>query len=172
MKIVVSSQGEDLDALVSPVFGQCATYVLVNTETLEFQALPNPAMNQVGGAGIRAAQFVVDQGAEAVITGNPGPNALGVLQDAGVLGCLVRAGTVREAVEAFKAGKLQPMGGANVPAHAPTSGGRRTGVGRGVHTAAPDQTGPQADRESQLATLRETLKSLRQQLAETIETFP
>ncbi len=177
MKIVVSSQGENLDAPASPVFGRCPTYVFVDTDTMEFEALPNPAMNQGGGAGIQAAQFVVNQGAQAVLSGNLGPNAFDVLQAAGVPGYLIPEGTVRQAVEAYQAGQLQPMGGANVAAHAGMGGGGG-GMGRGMGRAMPPQsTAPavaasvpsQAAQETELAELRETLKGLRQQLAETME---
>ena len=131
MKVVVSAQGESLDAPASPVFGRCPTYLFVDTETLEFEAVPNPAMNQAGGAGIQAAQFVVSQGAQAVLTGNLGPNAFGVLQAAGVPGYLVGEGTVRQAVEALQAGQLQPMAGANVADHAGMGTGGRGGMAMG-----------------------------------------
>jgi len=195
MKIVVSAQGENLDAPASPVFGRCPTYVFVDTETLEFAAVANPAMNQGGGAGISAAQFVVNEGAQAVLTGNLGPNAFGVLQAAGVPGYLVGEGTVRQAVDALLAGRLQPMAGANVAGHAGMGmsggmGGRRgsgmgrgmgggmgmgrgmgggMGMGRGMQSAAPAQPQPTVSGDSELDELRETVKSLRQQLAETID---
>jgi predicted Fe-Mo cluster-binding NifX family protein len=168
MKIVVSSQGEHLEAATSPVFGRCPTFVFVDAETLEFEALPNPAMSQGGGAGIQAAQFVVNQGAGVVLTGNLGPNAFDVLQAAGVPGYLVPEGTVRQAVEAHKAGRLQPMAGANVAAHAGMGRGRR-GMGGRFQPAAPAQPAPGAPPEQELAQLRDTLKSLRQQLAETMD---
>ena len=110
MKIVVSSQGETLDAPASPVFGRCPTFVFVDSETMASEAVPNPAMSQGGGAGIQAAQFVVNRGAETVLTGNLGPNAFDVLQAAGVPGYLVGEGTVGQAVTAFQAGQLQLAG--------------------------------------------------------------
>ena len=179
MRIVVSAQGETLDAPASPVFGRCPTYVFVDTETLEFEAVPNPAMNQAGGAGIQAAQFVVNQGAQAVLTGNLGPNAFGVLQAAGVPGYLVGEGTVRQAVEAHQSGQLQPLAGANVSSHAGMGmgrgmGGRRGmgmgyGMGRRMQPATPSQPTPQAIGESKIEELHEKLKDLRQQLAETMD---
>ena len=183
MKIVVSAQGENLEAPASPVFGRCPTYLFVDTESLAFEAVANPAMNQGGGAGIQAAQFVVNQGAQAVLTGNLGPNAYGVLQAAGVPGYLIGAGTVRQAVEAYQAGQLQPMAGANVAGHAGLGmvagmGGRRgagmgrgggRGVSRGMPSAAPVQPQPQAASDAELAELQETVQSLRQQLAETMD---
>jgi predicted Fe-Mo cluster-binding NifX family protein len=164
MRIAVSSSGETLDAPVSTVFGRCPTYIFVEPETLEFEAVSNPAMSQGGGAGIQAAQFVAKQGAEAVLTGNLGPKAFEVLQAAGVPGYLISEGTVQQAVEAYKAGQLQPMGGANVAAHAGMAGG-----GGRMQAAAPVQPAPQAAHESELAELRETLRGLRGQLAETME---
>ena len=44
------------------------------------QIPPNTAAAQSGGAGITAAQLVAEQEAEAVITGNLGPNASNVLK--------------------------------------------------------------------------------------------
>ncbi len=133
MRIVISSQGDDLDAPASPLFGRCPTYLFVETETMEFEALPNPAVSQGGGAGVQAAQFVVNHGARAVLSSNLGPNAFGVLQAAGIPAYLVPGGTVRQAVEAFKAGQLEPMAGANVMAHAGTTDRElRRGGGGGV----------------------------------------
>jgi predicted Fe-Mo cluster-binding NifX family protein len=132
MRIVVSAQGENLEAPASPVFGRCPIYLFVDTETMQFEAVPNPAMNQGGGAGIQAAQFVVEHGARAVLTGNLGPNAFDVLEAAGVPGYLVPEGTVRQAVEAFKSGQVQPLGGANVAANAGKEGGAGLGGGRGM----------------------------------------
>jgi predicted Fe-Mo cluster-binding NifX family protein len=187
MKIAVSAQGENLDAPASPVFGRCPTYLLVDTDTMAFDAVPNPAMNQGGGAGIQAAQFVVERGAQAVLSGNLGPNAFDVLEAAELPVYLIPEGTVRQAVEAFKAGRLERMSGANVPAHAGMGGGpgMGRGVGRGMGRGmsrgmgagqpggllptAPAEPAPDAARESELAQLRETLKSLRQKLAETME---
>ena len=124
MKVVVTSIGYSLEVPVSPVFGRCSTYILVDTETMQFEALDNPAVSAGGGAGIQAAQFIVDRGVQAVVTGNVGPNAFGVLRAAGVSVYLFRSGSVREATEAYKAGQLSAVGGATAPAHA--------GMGRGM----------------------------------------
>jgi hypothetical protein len=83
-----------------------------------------------------------------------------------VQGYLVSEGTVGQAVAAFQAGQLQPMAGANVAAHAGMGGGRRMGRRPGAPPAAPESL--DAARDAELAALRETLKGLRQQLAETM----
>jgi predicted Fe-Mo cluster-binding NifX family protein len=131
MKIVISAQGDTLEAQVSPVFGRCPTYLFVDTDTMACEGVANPAVLQGSGAGIQAAQFVVDRGAQAVLTGNLGPNAFDVLQAAAVPSFLLSGGTVRQSVEAFKAGQLPAMTGANVAAHSGRGGGMGYGMGRG-----------------------------------------
>jgi len=100
MKIVISANGPDLEAQASPVFGRCPVYVFVDTETMAFEAVENPAINAAGGAGIQAAQFVVERGAQAVVTGNMGPSAFNVLQAADVPIYLFGGGRVGEAASA------------------------------------------------------------------------
>lgn len=158
MKIVVTAAGADLDAPASPVFGRCPTYVLVDTETLAFEAQPNPALSAGGGAGIQAAQYVIAQGAQAALTGHVGPNAFDVFQAADVPIYLIREGTVRQAVEDFRAGRLQPVESPNVAAHADMG-----------WSSAPSSPPTSPDRRAaELAQLRETLGNLRQQLAQTM----
>lgn len=169
MRIVVSANGADLEAPASPVFGRCPMYVFVDTDTMAFEALENPAINAAGGAGIQAAQFVVEHKAQAVITGNVGPNAHNVLSAAGVGVYPFGGGTVRQAVEAFKAGELQAVGGATGPQHAGMGGGMGRGQGRGRSAAqAAPQASPTA-REEEIAELQKTAAELRRRLAEVIE---
>ncbi|NLG28187.1 MAG: dinitrogenase iron-molybdenum cofactor biosynthesis protein, partial [Chloroflexi bacterium] len=132
MKIVVSAIGEGLEADVSPIFGRCAYFTFVDTETLEARSVPNAAQAASGGAGIQAAQYVVAQGAQAVLTGNVGPNAMDVLQAANVSVYPVAGSTVREAIEAFKAGKTQATGAATAPKDAGKGMLPGAGLGRGM----------------------------------------
>ncbi len=118
MWIVVSSNGVNLEAQSSPVFGRCPYFLFVDTEGMAFEAVENPALASGGGAGVQAAQFVVEKGAQAVVSGNVGPNAFQVFQSAGIPVYSFGGGTVREAVEAFKAGRLAALGGATAPEHA------------------------------------------------------
>jgi predicted Fe-Mo cluster-binding NifX family protein len=92
------------------------------------------------------------------VTGNVGPNAFQVLQPAGVPIYLFGGGTVRQAVEAYKAGELPTTGGASGPAHA--------GIGR---SAAPTPAASTSAREEEIAMLRETARELRRQIAEVTE---
>ncbi|MGQ9554333.1 MAG: NifB/NifX family molybdenum-iron cluster-binding protein [Anaerolineae bacterium] len=117
MKVVVTAEGTDLEAATSPLFGRCPVFVLVDSETLEYQVIANPALSLGGGAGVQAAQMVVQHGAEAVLSQNVGPNAFQVLEAGGVKVYRVGAGTVRQAVLNFLAGKLELLPVASTGAH-------------------------------------------------------
>jgi predicted Fe-Mo cluster-binding NifX family protein len=97
--------------------------VIVDSETMDSQAIPNGSSTASGGAGIQAAQSVSGTGAEIVITGDVGPNAYQTLSAAGIKIVTGASGTVREALEMFKRGALDETG-------APTAG-PHSGMGRG-----------------------------------------
>lgn len=112
MKIILTTNSPNLDAGVDPRFGRGAYLVIVDTDTMEWQAYPNPGVAASGGAGSLAAQFVVNQKAEAVISGDFGPNAYNALQAAGLAMYLFGASrSGREAVDRFKAGQLEHVAG-------------------------------------------------------------
>jgi predicted Fe-Mo cluster-binding NifX family protein len=108
-KIGISSAGQSLDSLVDPRFGRCTYFVIVDIDTMESRAVPNAATNASGGAGIQAAQIVTSQGVDTVVTGSVGPNAMTALKAAGVAVLSSSAGTVRQAVESFKQGRLSQI---------------------------------------------------------------
>jgi predicted Fe-Mo cluster-binding NifX family protein len=131
MKIAVSATGKDLNCQIDPRFGRCQYFIFIDPETMEFEALENEGLMASGGAGVQAAQLIVQKGAKALITGNLGPNAASALLASGIKAYLVPGGTVREVTETFKAGKLQEASGATVPSHFGMGGGRGMGGRRG-----------------------------------------
>ncbi len=118
MKIAVASQGQELESQVDQRFGRAPYFIVVDSETNEFQCVTNEQnLNAPQGAGIQSGQTVAETGAEAVISGNVGPKAYQTLSAAEVVIYLAPSGTVKEAVEQCVAGKLQKQDGANVPGH-------------------------------------------------------
>ena len=115
MKIAVTSKGPGMESEVDPRFGRAAYIVFVDSETFDFEYLDNSEnAKALKGAGIQAASAVAEKGASVLITGYCGPNAFKALK-AGKVGVADNAeGTVREAVEAFLAGKLSLTDGPNV----------------------------------------------------------
>jgi predicted Fe-Mo cluster-binding NifX family protein len=116
MKIVVTAKGNSMDSQLDQRFGRADYFLVVETDTMEFEAVNNAATVASGGAGIASAQAVAEKGVQAVITGNVGPNALNVLQAAQITIYKGQAGSARENVELFKKGVLKKMENA-VSAH-------------------------------------------------------
>jgi predicted Fe-Mo cluster-binding NifX family protein len=176
MKIVVSANGASLDAATSPVFGRCPSYVFVDMATMAVEAVDNPALAAPGGAGIQAAQFVIERGASAVITGNVGPNAFSVFRSAGIPVFTGQGETVGDAVEAFKKNELREVSGATGPAHAGM--GRGTGRGMGMGRRGSEAAGSPASvsasahagsRGEEIAELKGLASELRAQLAQVMD---
>ncbi|MDD5081194.1 MAG: NifB/NifX family molybdenum-iron cluster-binding protein [Candidatus Omnitrophica bacterium] len=117
MKVCVTSQGADLNAQVDPRFGRCRYFILVDTDTLEFESLDNSAISASGGAGIQAGQFIADKGVKIVLTGNVGPNAFSVLSAAGIEVFTGVNGIVNEVVEKYKNGEYNSSDGPSVDSH-------------------------------------------------------
>ena len=128
MKLCITAVSGSLDAQIDPRFGRCSYFLIVNSETMESQAIPNESFNAAHGAGIQAAQTVANSGAKVVITGNVGPNAFRVLSAAGIKIVTGASGNVRDAVEKYKKGQLQEIGSPTVSGH--FGMGRRRGQGR------------------------------------------
>ena len=127
MKICVSASSGSLDAAVDSRFGRCPYFTIVDSETMEFNAISNDSTNAAHGAGIQAAQTVVNMGAKVIITGNIGPNAFNVLSAAGIKLVTGVSGSIREAVEKYKSGQLKETGNPTVGGHF----GMGKGQGRG-----------------------------------------
>ena len=109
MKFCIPARGEGLDAAVDTRFGRAERFVVVDTETGEVRSFPNAGASAGHGAGVQAARSVAGSGAEAVLAPACGPKAFEVLEAAGVAVYSGAAGTVREAIEAFEAGRLRRL---------------------------------------------------------------
>lgn len=130
MKIAIASSGKDLDSQVDSRFGRCPYFLIVDSETEEFEVVENIAGQAARGAGISAAQVIANKGVGAVIAGNFGPNAVNVLSASkikifgGVFGI-----TTKEAVKKYQAGDLKETTAETTPFG--MGMGRGGGWGRG-----------------------------------------
>ena len=118
MKIAVSSTGKSLKSKVAEVFGRCPYFIIAeisakggsasggeNNKIVRNEVMENAVANQMGGAGIAAAQAVVEKKVEAVITGNIGPRALDVLRQFDIE-IYNGSGSVEDILQEFIDGKL------------------------------------------------------------------
>jgi len=107
MKICFSATGKDKDSLLDTRFGRCPFFLVYDEEKKEWQMKENEGITAFRGAGVVAAQTVVDLGCQVVISGNMGPNAFRVLSAAGVK--IYQGNSQKKVVENLKdyqAGKL------------------------------------------------------------------
>ena len=131
MKIAISAQGKDMNAMVDPRMGRAQRFLLVDTESVEFEVLDNPNVGAMGGAGIQTVQLLASKGVQAVITGSCGPNAFTTLHAAGIQVYIGASGTVQQALERYKQGQLQVATQPNVGGHFGDPRGAGRGMGRG-----------------------------------------
>lgn len=118
MKVAITSKGKQLSSEVDPRFGRAPYIIIVDTETLAFEALDNSTnVNAFKGAGIQAATMVADKGAEVLLTGYCGPNAFKTVAAAGMKVVNDISGTVEDVVATFKAGNLSYSDAANTDGH-------------------------------------------------------
>ena len=106
MKMCITAVSGSLDAQMDPRFGRCAYFMIVDSETMDFEVVSNSVAGGMSGVGIQAAQTIAGKGVEIVITGNVGPNAFQALEAAGLSVFADVSGTVKEAIEKYLAGEL------------------------------------------------------------------
>ncbi len=118
MKIAITSSGNALDSQVDPRFGRAAKFIVYDMETGEYEAKDNNQnLNAPQGAGIQAAQAVCGFGVTSVLTGHCGPKAFQTLSAGNVKIYTDVQGTVKDAIEAFKTGRLSVANSADVEGH-------------------------------------------------------
>ena len=130
MQVAVSAAGSGLDVPVDPRFGRCAYFMIVDTETMQYEAVPNTSLNAASGAGIQAAQTIAGKGVKAVLTGNIGPNAYQALSAARIQIITGVTGTVREVVTKYRKGEFKETNSPTVGGHFGIGKGRGMGRGR------------------------------------------
>ncbi len=134
MKIAISSTGPDIEADIDMRFGRCPYFLVVEVDGGEIKntdSFENTGAQQMGGAGISAAQFVADKGAKAIITGNVGPRAFQVFSQFGIE-VYTASGKIKDAVEKFSKNELKKVEGATGPMFAGNPGGAGSGAGQGT----------------------------------------
>jgi len=177
MKICITSTGAALDSEMDPRFGRCQYFIIVDPDTLTFEAAENPNLGAAGGAGIQSAQFISNKRVEAVVTGQVGPNAFTTLQAAGIKILTGASGTVEEVVEKYKKGQLSSSPqGPTVQAHfgMGMGGGMGRGMGRGMGMGpgfSPPPPPPSAAGSpgGEVDLLKEQSRQLREQLDKVTE---
>ncbi|MGI6176377.1 MAG: NifB/NifX family molybdenum-iron cluster-binding protein [Christensenellales bacterium] len=106
MKIAIPVEEKNPETNVCASFGRAPYFFIYDTETKEKLFLDNSAAASTGGAGIKAAQTIADQGACALLTPRCGEKAANVLKGADIKIYKTVSGSAQENIDAFIAGKL------------------------------------------------------------------
>jgi len=118
MKIAISSTGEDLDSKIDLRFGRAFGFIIYDLDTDEFSFANNVQNLEASqGAGIQAAQTVVNLDAGALITGHCGPKAFKVLSAADIKIYVGAEGSIKDVIEKFKNNELTEADNADVEGH-------------------------------------------------------
>lgn len=107
MKIGISSMGLAISSTADPRFGRCNYFAIFDTDENSYRFIENNAQHAGGGAGIAAAQQMIDEDVEVVLTGNMGPNAYNVIKGNDIKIYRIGSVSIEKAVQLFKEAKLE-----------------------------------------------------------------
>jgi predicted Fe-Mo cluster-binding NifX family protein len=109
MRIAISADDRNgLDSVVSPHFGRCPYYILVDVDGHEVKtvnAVDNPYYNQHAPGMV--PNFIQSQGVNVMLTGGMGRRAITFFEQLGVEAVSGASGTVRRALELYLGGQLR-----------------------------------------------------------------
>ena len=109
MRIAVPVNSKDIKSELCPSFGRAPYFLIYDTTDKSMVFLDNPATRSTGGAGIRAAQMLIDQSVKVIIAPRYGENAARVLIDGGIRVYKNIAGTAEENIEAYENNQLNVL---------------------------------------------------------------
>ncbi|MGI6607980.1 MAG: NifB/NifX family molybdenum-iron cluster-binding protein [Erysipelotrichaceae bacterium] len=106
MKIAIPVENKKIDSSVSLTFGRAPYFLIYDMEKKESSFIENSAAGSTGGAGIKAAQIIVDNNVEVLLTMRLGENASEVLKSADIRIYKTIDGSIKENIDAFAENKL------------------------------------------------------------------
>jgi len=138
MKIAITADGADLEAKVAQKFGISKYLVIIDLDSGDFEAVPNPGASAQRGAGIQAVMLTISKDVKTVLTGWCSPAVRHQLATNGIEVISGLSGTVRELVEKYRKGDLQKQAEAEVE-----SAARRRRIDRGTLLQAAESSARQ-----------------------------
>jgi len=106
MKIAIPVDEKSLKSNVCVSFGRTPYFLIYDIDTKESTFLDNSAAASTGGAGIKAAQTIVDNKVNALLTPRCGQNAADVLGAADIKIYKTTNTSVKENIDDYIAGRL------------------------------------------------------------------
>lgn len=110
MKILIPVEKKSIDGEVCKSFGRAPFFLVYDTETKVSSFIKNNAADSRGGAGIKAAQLVVDNKVDGLITPRCGQNAADVINAANIKIYKTINNSIKDNIEEFLENKLEILG--------------------------------------------------------------
>lgn len=109
MKIAIPMEEKSMSSSICVTFGRAPYFLIFDTDTEKETYIENPAAAAQGGAGIKAAQAMIDAGTEAVILPRLGQNAAEVFEAGQIALYKAEFGSVKHNIELLKNRKLAKL---------------------------------------------------------------
>jgi len=109
MKVAIPVDGQDMNTTVCISFGRAPFFMIYDTDSKEHDFINNSAAESQGGAGIKAAQAIVDNKVDVLLTPRCGENAAGVIKTAGIKLYKTGPQSAMDNINLFIAGDLPPL---------------------------------------------------------------
>ena len=109
MRIAIPVNERDIKSEVCPSFGRAPYYLIYETSDKTSIFLDNAAAQSAGGAGIKAAQLLLDNEVKVIIAPRYGENAARVLVDANVTVYKNIAGSAEDNIKAYENKRLNAL---------------------------------------------------------------
>lgn len=109
MKIMIPVDENSTESKICISFGRAPYFLINDTDSNESKYIENTAADSQGGAGIKAAQIIVDNEAEILITPRCGQNAADVLNAANIKIFKSISDSVQDNINNFLSGKLSVL---------------------------------------------------------------
>lgn len=106
MKIVIPVDENNMQTNICVSFGRTPYFLIYDTESGKQTFIDNEAATSQGGAGIKAAQTIVNIGVDALLTPRLGQNAATVISAASIKIYKTIGNSLIENINEFKADKL------------------------------------------------------------------
>ena len=108
-RVAISATGTSVDEEMDHHFGRCVYFVIAEGKNI--YVVENPARDAAEGAGLKAAQLMMDLGVTMVITGSLGPKATQALDEAGIRHHVGASGKVCDVLQRYREGRPGPSAG-------------------------------------------------------------
>ncbi|WP_048601828.1 NifB/NifX family molybdenum-iron cluster-binding protein [Rubeoparvulum massiliense] len=109
MRVAISVTSQELDPQLDERFGRCPFFQIIDEETKQASWIPNQGIESNGGAGIAAAQQILNEKIDVLITGKLGPHAWDLLSKSGIQLFEASTASVSTILATYHQGRLESI---------------------------------------------------------------